>query len=210
MVDTGSPRTDTRAQLQVTALALFRDRGYDGVTAMEIATAAGVSERTFFRHFASKDETLLGGHAERLARLDAALRARPPTESPIDSLRAAVAIVAADFQHAPEDLWFQLDLIARTPSLGWRHSQMQGDWERTIARFLRRRLRPPDEALRARLMAACAVAALRVALDDWHEEGGGDIDIAAVSDRALVLAANASDLGWRDAPARPETAARAG
>jgi AcrR family transcriptional regulator len=194
----GSGRTDTHALLQSTALALFKERGYDGVTAMEIACAAGVTERTFFRHFASKDEILLAGHEERLALLDRVLGSRPPDEPVLDSLRVAVGDVAVDFMEAPQDFWLRMRLVSDTPSLAWRNAKMQADWERAFASFLRPRLGSPDGHLRARLMAACAVAALRAALEDWLERGGStDVDLRELCDRALLMAAG-PDLGWSE------------
>ncbi len=54
---------DSRGRLQEAALALYSERGFDQTTAAEIAKRAGVTERTFFRHFADKREVLFGGSA---------------------------------------------------------------------------------------------------------------------------------------------------
>ncbi len=66
-----------RVRLQAAAMELFRSRGYDTVTAAEIARRAGVTERTFFRHFADKREALFGGEAALLLVLTNAVRDAP-------------------------------------------------------------------------------------------------------------------------------------
>ena len=197
VVRAASTGADTHEVLQSTALELFLQRGYDGVTAAQISEAAGVTERTFFRHFPSKDEILLGGHEERLALLDRVLSDRPGDEPVLESLRAAVGEVVTDFGDATADLRARMEIISRTPSLAWRSAKMQSDWEQVLAEFVRSRLDGSDAALKARLIAACAVAAIRVSLEAWLERGGmTDIDLRELCDEALLLAADGSNLGW--------------
>lgn len=80
---------DVRVRLQAAALELFRDRGYDRTTAAEIAAQAGVTERTFFRHFADKREVLFDGQAILEAALTAAIAQAPATLAPLEILRSA-------------------------------------------------------------------------------------------------------------------------
>ena len=71
-------QSGARERLQLAALGLFSERGFDGVTVAEIAAAAGLTERTFFRFFADKREVLFPGHNEfEQAFLDG--WTRPPT-----------------------------------------------------------------------------------------------------------------------------------
>jgi len=70
---------NSRGRLQEAALALYAERGFDQTTVAEIAARAGVTERTFYRHFADKREVLFGGSAvlkERILAVSAALRQR--------------------------------------------------------------------------------------------------------------------------------------
>ncbi|WP_328354820.1 TetR family transcriptional regulator [Mycobacterium sp. NBC_00419] len=71
------------------AVRLFAERGFDGVTVADIALAAGISERTFFRYFATKDEVLLAYERHVWERLVAAVAARPAGEGPVTALREA-------------------------------------------------------------------------------------------------------------------------
>jgi AcrR family transcriptional regulator len=79
--------TDTvRSRLQQAALELFQERGYDRTTAAEIAARVNVTERTFFRYFPDKRETLFGGEAVLRAALTEALAAAPGGLGALDTL----------------------------------------------------------------------------------------------------------------------------
>src|SRR5882672_9333164 len=80
----------TRDDLVQAALGLFSKQGFDATTVEDIAAAARVSPRTFFRYFANKEEVLFHHKDEDLASLQAALSARPPGESALQALRATV------------------------------------------------------------------------------------------------------------------------
>lgn len=84
---------DARRRLQQAALELFQERGYDAVTTAEIAARAGVTERTFFRHFPDKREALFDGEAEFRDALAAGVLAAPAGAGPLDALRFAFAAV---------------------------------------------------------------------------------------------------------------------
>src|SRR5690625_7544463 len=79
----------TRAALQLTALQLVADRGLDHVTVEDITEEVGVSPRTFFNYFATKEEAIIGTDPDLLPALTEALRARPAEESHLTSMRVA-------------------------------------------------------------------------------------------------------------------------
>src|SRR5258708_19306820 len=78
----GRWQPDSRGRLQEAALALFAERGFDKTTASQIADRAGVTERTFFRHFADKREVLFGGSAVLQERIVAGLAGAPGDDRP--------------------------------------------------------------------------------------------------------------------------------
>jgi AcrR family transcriptional regulator len=88
---------DARSRLASASLELFVERGYENTTVAEIAERAGLTKRTFFRHFADKREVLFGGQ-ETLSRLfiDAIVGA-PGTAAPLDAVGAALSAVAPMF-----------------------------------------------------------------------------------------------------------------
>src|ERR1700678_1861551 len=82
----GRWQPDSRGRLQEAALVLFSERGFDQTTAAEIAARAGVTERTFFRHFADKREVLFGGHPILRERIVSGVAAAPTEAGPLDAV----------------------------------------------------------------------------------------------------------------------------
>src|SRR3974390_889971 len=78
-----------RAEIADAALRLFFDRGFEGVTVDEIVSAAGVSRRTFFRYFETKEDALLADYPELNARLSEALEVTTPDHA-MDAIRAGL------------------------------------------------------------------------------------------------------------------------
>jgi AcrR family transcriptional regulator len=162
----------TRADLADAADRLFAERGFDDVTIDEIAEAADVSPRTFYRYFASKEDLVLGGMDEVHETFRSHLATRPPDEPVIDSIRAAFAALAGDMSRDPERSLRQGALIRSTPSLVLRRVQRQAALEAQVTPMLAERLGSsgPDD-LRAPLLLACAFSAFRIATIAWMQSG---------------------------------------
>ena len=108
-----------RRRLQITALRLYRKHGYDATTAAEIAADAGVTERTFFRHFPDKREVLFDGEDTFRAALAQAITDVPGTAAPLEVLRQAFLAGAVE-SHLEKNrpyLHPRAELIAATPAL---------------------------------------------------------------------------------------------
>jgi AcrR family transcriptional regulator len=131
-----------QAELTVVAQDLFVERGYEGVTVDEIAEAAGMSKRTFFRYFASKDDLVIGKYDLFGDRMADALTARPPDEPVWESLRRVFDVVAEyvedDRQRARNEAMERI--VQDTPGLTARYleklSRMQGLLIDEVARRL--------------------------------------------------------------------------
>ncbi|WP_301114693.1 TetR family transcriptional regulator [Microbacterium sp.] len=91
-------RRAVRAELAQLAVQLFVERGYDETTIDDLATAAGMSKRTFFRYFASKEELVMGKYEVVGEQLAEDLAARPPGEPIWVSLRQVLGRVAEYFE----------------------------------------------------------------------------------------------------------------
>src|ERR1700761_7340762 len=87
----GRWQPDSRGRLQEAARALYAERGFDQTTAAQIAVRAGVTERTFFRHFADKREVLFGGSALLQERIVASVAGAPPDAGPMDAVACGLA-----------------------------------------------------------------------------------------------------------------------
>lgn len=114
-------RRAVRAELSDIALRLFRERGFDATTIDEITTAAGLSKRSFFRYFPTKEDVVFDRMRLVGDQVVAALTSRPDDEDPWDSLRA----VMTDWSEAIREAGASadiLDLVHSTPGLnaGWR------------------------------------------------------------------------------------------
>src|ERR1700685_3916662 len=92
---------NSRGRLQEAALALYSERGFEQSTAAQIAARAGVTERTFFRHFADKREVLFGGSALLQERILAGVADAPTADGPLDAVARgldAAALLLGQFR----------------------------------------------------------------------------------------------------------------
>src|SRR5260370_4056797 len=90
---------DDRGRLGQAALELYGERGFDQTTAAEIANRAGLTERTFFRHFADKREVLFAGSTQLQKLLVDATASAPTSAGPIDAVTAALMAAREVFNH---------------------------------------------------------------------------------------------------------------
>lgn len=163
-------RRVVRDELAEAGLHLLASHGFDETTVDEIAQAAGVSRRTFFRYFASKEDVvveLLGGIGRELTE---AVRRRPPHEPTLPALHAAMAEVTAHatVDHGPKPRRLAV-LILQTPSLRARYLTRQDQWRADLVAAVADR---PD-APSAEVAVGVALVAFEVALRAWALPDGG-------------------------------------
>ncbi len=89
---------DSRGRIERAALALYSERGFEQTTVVEIARRAGLTERTFFRHFADKREVLFGGAGTLQEFLVGAVAGAPESMAPLDAVAGALEAAAVLFQ----------------------------------------------------------------------------------------------------------------
>ena len=116
MTDQNGP-DGVRGRLQQAALDLFRERGYDRTTAAEIAARVGVTERTFFRYFPDKRETLFGGEAVLRLALTEAVADAPYELGPLDALFHAFRSVAPLLEANRSFAEPRQSVVSSTPAL---------------------------------------------------------------------------------------------
>ena len=175
---------DSRGRLQEAALALFAERGFDQTTAAEIAARAGLTERTFFRHFADKREVLFGGGDLLGARIVDGVASAPPAAGPLDAVACGLDAAACMLGELRRDLARQrLEVIAANPGLRERELAKLADYSRAVAGALRaRNVGEPH----ATLAADAGMAVLRVAFERWSsgedERELGDVMAASMTE----------------------------
>ncbi len=160
-------RRERRQRLEDVALELFERDGFDRTTIEQIAAAAGLSPRTFFSYFATKDDLVLGDYTDRLSRILDELERRPADEHPWDALQAAFAAVAVDYETEAGRIRRRFLIMASSPSVFARSLQLQAGWEHSLTELLRARLDATDDDTNPRLLAATALAVMRASRQQW-------------------------------------------
>jgi len=155
---------DSRGRLEQAALALYAERGFENTTVAEIAARAGLTERTFFRHFADKREVLFWGAAmlERLA--VGAVEAAPESASPIDAIATGLEATGPMFEERRDYARRRQRVIDANAELRERELIKLASLAAALAGALRRR-GVADPA--ATLTAEAGIAVFKVAFARW-------------------------------------------
>jgi AcrR family transcriptional regulator len=158
----------TRRQLMNVALRLFDERGFDNTTVEEIAEAAEVGPRTFFRYFGTKVDVLFADHDERVELLRETLAARPSSEPVVDAVRRATLEGVSQVIADPSLFLTRSRLAASIPAAHARSRYLDADFEDVIAEALAAvRHTDPATDLQARVVARAAWSATRAAREVW-------------------------------------------
>ena len=158
---------NARERLEQAALALYGERGFDNTTVAEIAERAGLTERTFFRHFADKREVLFWGAGALQELLVDAVGAAPESAAPIEAVAVALEAAGAVLQQRREFSRQRQKIIAANAELQERELIKLASLASAIADALRRR-GVGDPA--ASLTAEAGIAVFRIAFERWVEE----------------------------------------
>ncbi|MEV7043560.1 TetR family transcriptional regulator [Amycolatopsis sp. NPDC051061] len=187
---TPAGRRQLRRALASAAVDLFAANGYEATTVDDIAAAAGVGRRTFFRYFDAKDDVLFANHDEIVAEMEEEFAAADPARDPVEVACAAVGLVLDSYA---DDLDVSLKRFALTrtvPSVRDKEVATVDRYQRVLARYLQGRFEEQGDetaSLRAAVAAAAIAAANNHVLRRWLRAGGtGDIKAAAAEAFALV------------------------
>lgn len=182
-------KAETHQALAKAALHLADELGPERVTVEAIADAAGVSPRTFFNYFSSKEDAIVGIAPAQSSALLADLLARPDDEPPLDALRAVVLAAAERLQAGGDDWVIRHHLIQRHHSLAVSRAAWFAEVERRMAEEIGRRtgLDPGVDVYPA-LVVSATIGALRVAIDAWQERDRVGALEALIDDAFDVLA----------------------
>jgi AcrR family transcriptional regulator len=150
-------------------MELYSERGFEQTTVAEIAARAGLTERTFFRHFADKREVLFWGAASLQDLLVGTLASTPDSVAPIDAIAAALAAAGAILQQRREYAGKRQAVIASNADLQERELIKLASLAAALAATLRKRgVREPA----ASLAAEAGIAVFRIAFELWVGAAG--------------------------------------
>jgi len=163
-------RRETLARITDAGICLFLEKGYQATTLDEIAGAAGISRRTFFHYFKSKDDILLqlqSGMGEMIAE---AVRQAPQGVRPLDAVREAVLQICSAI---PADEMLALDRLMRSSDAVMARKQASYvEHENTLFEALRERWPEREKESALRLVALLGVGAVRLSTERLHLEDG--------------------------------------
>ncbi|MEL1265654.1 helix-turn-helix domain-containing protein [Pseudoxanthomonas putridarboris] len=163
-------RRETRQRIAETALRLFLSKGYEGTTLDAIAAEAGISRRTFFSYFKSKDDIILFGLEADSAMLIADLLKTSPDVPPLDAVRDVMVKRIA--RHTTEQMKAIDDLMLSSESLLARKQTFYAKQEQALFNAMCEVWRQPERRPALRMVAMVSIGAMRVALQAWREQTG--------------------------------------
>lgn len=167
----GRWQPDSRGRLYEAALALFAERGFDQTTTAEIAARAGLTERTFFRHFADKREVLFGGSDLLGELIGSAVKDAPVSDGPLEAVARGLDAAARLVGELRRDLSQQrFSVIEANPELRERELSKLAAYATSVAEVLRER---GVEDRRATIAAEAGVTVFRIAYERWVTASDG-------------------------------------
>lgn len=179
----GRPPGTSARELEVIALRLFTEDGFEDTTVDRIAAAAGVSKRTFFRYFDSKADVLWHAFDGEVRALQAAFAAVPPHLPLMAAIRQVVVGVNRYRAEDVPELRTRMNLIGSVPALAASAAQHYDAWERAVGEFAASRLGQPAESLYPLAIGRATLAVCRSAYERWAERA--DADLTVYLDQAL-------------------------
>jgi AcrR family transcriptional regulator len=178
-------RRSTHEALRRAALASFASKGFANVTVTELAREAGVTERTFFRHFPTKEAVLFQDYETQVDWLADALAQRPASESVFDAVLASVASFPHDLEVVRQAATARNELIS-ADRIASHLRVVQSSFAGVITDFIKSRYEDmADIDLVAEVAGVTLAAALVVAVENWGRNGCtgdlGEITAAAMN-----------------------------
>jgi AcrR family transcriptional regulator len=176
-------RRSTHQALRRVALAQFASKGFANVTVTELAEEAGVTERTFFRHFPTKEAVLFQDYETHLEWLADALAQRPASESLFDAVLASVKSFPHDLELVRQAAIARSTLI-NADRIANHLRVVQSSFAKVLTEFVKIRYpEVPNIDLVSEVAGAALAAALVVAVEKWGRDGCcGDLgEIVAAS-----------------------------
>ncbi|MYT22252.1 TetR family transcriptional regulator [Streptomyces sp. SID7760] len=170
-----------------TAMRLFAEQGYEATTIAQIAKEAGISQRSLFRYFGTKEDIVCGEQEELGELLRATVEAQPAAATAWEALRAGFEVLM-EAHGEPGQLLEITTLIFDTPPLRARYTQKRLRWQELVQPAVTARMpagEGPLPQVRAAAVTATVFACVDAATEAWVRSGGS-ADLATLYDEALA------------------------
>jgi AcrR family transcriptional regulator len=168
-------QASVREAICTCATDLFVEHGFQETTIEQIARAAGIGRRTFFRYFKSKEDVVLWKF-DQFARLSLELLAqRPAREQQLSALESALTEASEFYNRQPEQTLAILRLTEGTPSLFAQQLLQQQNWKEWFTAALRTRSRAASSSYTPELAASVAIESMAIAVRRWLHDGRGEL-----------------------------------
>jgi AcrR family transcriptional regulator len=187
-------RNYVASEISHAAMQLFATHGFDAVTVDEIAEAAGISARTFFRYFATKDDVVLQYRRRLQERLVAAVLARPKQEGAVTALRNAYLETSTTPVADRRQVALRNRVLFEAPSLRGRAHDEAASAGSALVVALASRMGVDARDDRPLALAAGTAAVAGVAFEQWVRSGGRGDPAARVRDALDLLIAGFATL----------------
>jgi mycofactocin system transcriptional regulator len=170
----GRPPSTTRDEIEVVALGLFAERGFEATTVDDIAAAVGVGRRTLFRYFESKNDIAWGDFDWVMGRLRTALKHQRGAPT-MEALRIGVV----ESNNYPDDqlpgLRIRMTLITRTPALQAHSALRYAEWRGVVAEWAADRLGAAVDDLMPQAIAGAALGTAMATFGRWVDHPGENL-----------------------------------
>jgi mycofactocin system transcriptional regulator len=173
----GRPPGTSARELEVIALKLFAERGFHETTVDQIAAAAGITKRTFFRYYDAKSDVLWNEFDHEVETIRSLLAAMPEDVPVMEAVRRAV--LEANHYRAEDvpELRMRMSLLSTVPDLAASATIHYDAWERAVAAFVARRTGQPLESLYPLVVGRSVLAACRAAYERWSARADADLTV---------------------------------
>ncbi|WP_344024600.1 mycofactocin system transcriptional regulator [Pseudonocardia kongjuensis] len=185
----------SRYEIEHIALEMFSDHGFEHTTVDDVAIAAGIGRRTFFRYYASKNDVAWGAFDEQLVRMRAVLAAQPADLPVLEGIRRAVL----EFNHVEpaEQPWHRrrLRLILGTPALQAHSTLRYAAWREVVADHVAQRRGEPASALVPQSVGHACLGVCLAAYERWLADDGTELSELLDSVFRSLIGGWSADLG---------------
>lgn len=171
----GRPAVTSRGELERICLEMFSAQGFDVTSVDEIAAAAGIGRRTFFRYFKSKNDAVWGEFDTQLDAFARWFAACPPEVPLVEAIRGGVLAFNSFDAQATASLRNRMRLILGSPALQAYSTLRYAAWREVVARFAATRLGGDPADLLPRTLGHLALGAALAAYEQWLEHEDADL-----------------------------------